>query len=65
MVDGKVTLVPTTFEWSEQIDTNRAELSFEKAQKVLNDKGASPTDIKLAEAKLRRALVRKNVASGK
>ena len=65
VVDGKVTLVPTTFEWSEQIDANRAELSFEKAQKVLNDKGASPTDIKLAEAKLRRALVRKNVASGK
>ena len=65
VVDGKVTLVPTTFEWSEQIDANRAELSFEKAQKVLNDKGASPTDIKLAEAKLRRALVRKNVASNK
>ena len=65
VVNGSVTLVPTTFEWSDQIDVSRAEASYQRADKVLHDKGASSTDIKLAEARLRRALVRKNVASYK
>ena len=65
VVNGSVTLVPTTFEWSDQIDVARAEASYQRADKVLHDKGASSTDIKLAEARLRRALVRKNVASYK
>ncbi len=65
VVDGKVTLVPTTFEWADTIDAKRAEASYEKAQKVLNDKAASSTDLKLAEARLRRALVRKSVVSTK
>ena len=65
VVNGNVTLVPTTFEWSDQIDVARAEASYQRADKVLHDKGASSTDIKLAEARLRRALVRKNVASYK
>ena len=63
VVDGKVTLVPTTFEWSDKIDVRRAELSYENAQKVLQNKEASGTDVQLAEAKLRRALIRKSVAS--
>lgn len=63
VVDGKVTLVPTTFEWADQIDASRAEISYQKAQRTLQDKNASSTDIKLAEARLRRALVRKSVAS--
>ena len=62
VVNGKVTLVPTTFEWAENIDAKRAERSFEKAQRVLQDKNSSDTDIKLAEARLKRALVRKGVA---
>ena len=33
-------------------------------EKVLNDQNASNTDLRLAEAKLHRALVRKSVASG-
>ena len=45
VVDGAVTLVPTTFEWAEKIDVD--------------------TDIRLAEARLHRALVRKSVASHK
>lgn len=61
VVDGAVSLVPTTFEWAEDIDVARAEHSFEKAQKILNDKYASDTDILLAKARLRRALVRKSV----
>lgn len=63
VIDGKVTLVPTTFEWAEAIDAKRADASYEKAQSILKDKTASSTDLKLAEARLRRALVRKSVAS--
>ena len=65
VIDGQVTLVPTTFEWAEQIDADRAELSAQRAQKTLHDKSASDTDVRLAQARLHRALVRKNVASGK
>lgn len=63
VVNGQATLVPTTFEWAEDIDVSRAERSFDRAQKVLHDKDASSADIKLAEARLRRALIRQNVAS--
>lgn len=65
VVDGKVSLVPTTFEWADQIDAARAEKSYERAKKVLDSKNSTNTEIKLAEARLRRALVRKSVASNK
>ena len=63
VVDGAVTLVPTTFEWAESIDLSRAEASLQRADKVLHDKASSDTDLRLAEARLHRALVRKSVAS--
>ena len=65
VVDGKVTLVPTTFEWADEIDLARVDTSYDKAQSILQSKDASATDVKLAEARLRRALVRKSVASNK
>ena len=65
VVDGKVTLVPTTFEWADEIDVPRVDASYDKAQRILQNKDASATDVKLAEARLRRALVRKSVASNK
>ena len=65
VVNGEVTLVPTTFEWAESLDAARAQLSQERAEKVLKDSSASSTDVKLAEARLHRALVRKSVASYK
>ena len=65
VVDGSVTLVPTTFEWADKIDVERAEASYQKAEKVLKDQTASDTDLKLAESRLRRALIRKSVASYK
>ena len=65
VVDGNVTLVPTTFEWAEDIDAARVEVSYKKAQQVLSNKDSTGTEIKLAEAKLRRALVRRSVASDK
>ena len=63
--NGEVSLVPTTFEWAESIDADRAQLSLERAEKVLSNKEASAADLKLAEARLHRALVRKSVASFK
>lgn len=63
VMGGIVTLIPTTFEWAEQIDTDRVEKSYDRAQKILANKDASKTDIALAEARLKRALVRRSVAS--
>ena len=65
VLNGDVTLVPTTFEWADQIDVHRAEKSYEKAQQVLQNKHASQTDISLAQARLKRALIRKSVVSEK
>ena len=65
VVGGKVNIVATTFEWADQIDADRAENSRLKAKAVLADKSATDTDLRLAEARLKRALVRKNVAENK
>ena len=65
VVRGAVTLVPTTFEWAEQIDVARAEAAQQKAETLLKRSGNTDTDLRLAEAKLHRALVRKSVASTK
>ena len=65
VVGGAVTLVPTTFEWADAIDVERAQRSHDRAEKILHDEAATDTDIALAEARLHRALVRKSVASFK
>ena len=59
---GSVTLVPTTFEWADQIDADRAERSLKRARNVLDKKDSSAAEIQLAEARLKRALIRRNVA---
>lgn len=65
MMDGKATLLATTFEWADQIDLKRADRSEEKARAVLADNKSTDTDIRLAQARLKRALIRKSVADGK
>lgn len=65
VLDGNVKLVPTTFEWADQIDTDRAHTSEERAKEILADKTSSQTDIRLAEARLKRALIRQSVAAYK
>ncbi|MCD7858720.1 MAG: ATP synthase F1 subunit epsilon [Firmicutes bacterium] len=65
VLGGAVTLVPTTFEWAESIDAARAERSLERAQAVLSSKDATSAELRLAEARLHRALVRRSVAAGK
>ena len=64
VVNGEVTLVPTTFEWADQIDVNRADLAQKKAEDRLKVSNTD-TEVRLAQAKLHRALVRKSVASYK
>lgn len=65
VMNGKVTLVPTTFEWADQIDKARSHNSESRARAVLSDKSASQTNIKLAEARLKRALIRQSIAEMK
>ena len=65
VVGGVVTLLPTTFEWAEEIDVDRAVASEARAQGVLQNKNASDSELVLAQARLKRALVRKSVASRK
>ena len=65
VMNGHANLVPTTFEWAEEIDADRAVASYQRAKKTIDDKSNSDTDILLAKARLRRALVRKGVVSMK
>lgn len=61
VLNGQVKLVPTTFEWADEIDINRAIASGQRAKSVLEDKGSTDTDLRLAEARLKRALIRQRV----
>ena len=65
VIGGKVTLVPTTFEWAEDIDVKRAEASYERAKTVLDNRSSTDTEVRMAEARLKRALVRKSIGSMK
>ena len=63
VMGGKVTLVATTWEWAEEIDVARADASYARAEKALAEKNADKRDLTLAEARMRRALVRKSIAN--
>lgn len=65
MLDGNATIVCTTFEWADEIDLARADRSITRAKAILGNEQSSDTDIRLAEARLRRALIRKSVAGSK
>ena len=64
VMNGEATLVATTFEWAQDIEAARAAASEQRAKAVLSNEGASDTDIRLAQARLKRALIRQSVASG-
>lgn len=64
--DNEVKLVPTTFEWSDEIDAARADRARAAAEEKLSHRGdLSNQELAIAEAKLKRALVRRNVAGKK
>lgn len=65
VLNGQVKLMPTTFEWSDKIDLARAKASGQRAKDILADKTSTDTDLRLAEARLKRALIRQSVAEYK
>ena len=65
VLNGQVKLLPTTFEWKDQIDLPRVVASCQRAKEILGDKTATDTDLRLAEARLKRALIRQSVAEYK
>lgn len=65
VMNGEVTLVPTTFEWAERIDAARAEAAAKRAKNILSRSSTPTADIRIAEAKLKRALLRSSIANSK
>ncbi|MBQ5771128.1 MAG: ATP synthase F1 subunit epsilon [Clostridia bacterium] len=65
VIGGEVSLVPTTFEWAEDIDVKRAEKAMNESKETMAKKSASQLELKMAEARLKRALVRLGVAQNK
>ena len=63
MIGGQCRLLATTFEWADSIDRERAQRSKIRAEAVLAQKGIDKHELELAEARLKRALVRSSVAS--
>ena len=61
VLGGNVNLVPTTFEWADKIDLSRAEQAEKRARAEI-DAAGSDAELRLAEARLKRALVRQSVA---
>ncbi|MCR5431102.1 MAG: ATP synthase F1 subunit epsilon [Lachnospiraceae bacterium] len=62
MMNNTAHLLATTWEWKEDIDVPRAELSRDNAEKVLADANATQEQKNIAKARLQRALVRIGVA---
>lgn len=61
MMDGECHLLATTWEWADDIDKERAEMAKKKAEETLARQNLSEKEMKMAEAKLHRALVRLSV----
>ena len=61
MVDGMCRLLATTWEWSDEIDSERAEKAKQAAEETLKKEGLSDHEYNVAKAKLQRALVRPSV----
>ncbi|MBQ4259950.1 MAG: ATP synthase F1 subunit epsilon [Lachnospiraceae bacterium] len=63
MMNGECSLMATTWEWKEDIDEERAGKSKERAEATLAQTGLTEQEYKLAEFRLKRALVRLDVKS--
>ncbi len=64
--EGKTTLVASTFEWAEEIDLERAKSSAARAEAILANRGKlTEQEIAMAEARLKRALVRQSASKSK
>lgn len=58
MIHNEASLIATTFEWSEEIDLERAKRAKEKAESRIAAAQNDKQELMLAQAKLERALVR-------
>ncbi|MBO6133877.1 MAG: ATP synthase F1 subunit epsilon [Lachnospiraceae bacterium] len=58
MMDNECRLIPTTWEWSDEIDVERAESAKKRAEETLAKSGLDKVAVARAQAKLYRALVR-------
>ena len=63
VTDGVVRVVASTFEWSDDIDVSRAEKAKAKAETRIAEAQKSDYEYKLAEIKLKKALVRLRASS--
>ena len=64
VMDGVCRVLPTTWEWSDEIDLERAKAAKERAEKALQDAKLDEQARVRAQAKLYRALVRIGSAGG-
>ncbi len=62
VMNGVCRVLPTTWEWEEEIDVDRAQRARERAQQRLQDEKLSQMERARAQAKLCRALVRLSTA---
>jgi F-type H+-transporting ATPase subunit epsilon len=63
VMEGVCRLVATTWEWQEDIDFERANRAKDKAEEKLDRREhMDDRDVQLAEAKLKRALIRTSIA---
>lgn len=63
MMNGTCRLLATTWEWEEDIDSERAGNAKARAEQLLEKGGLSDKEYKIVQAKLQRALVRLSVKS--
>lgn len=61
VMNGSCHLLATTWEWAEDIDENRAKSAKERAEAKIAGGNLSDKELRIAEAKLSRALVRLSV----
>ena len=61
MMNGTCRVMATTWEWKEDIDKERAAKAKARAEKLLEDKALDERDYRMAEARLKRALLRLDV----
>ena len=61
MMEGECSLLATTWEWKEDIDAERAQAAKKRAEEMIAKGGLTDQEYKLAEARLKRALVRLGV----
>ena len=61
VIDGNCSVFATTWEWDQDIDTERASRAKERAEQQLEKTGLTDQEYRRAKAKLQRALVRLSV----